>query len=93
MGFRTPGLTFVCPVFDLFLSKECHGWPGPGTDHTYTMNPAREFVNNHDAHVRWGEEEEGAEEEGEEEEKEEGEEIEEEEDHPVVQVGVLGVPA
>ena len=41
-------------VFDLFLSKSCHGWPGPGkaSDHVYTMNPAKEFVDNHDAHVR-----------------------------------------
>ena len=45
-----------CPVFDLFLSKSCHGWPGPGlaSDHIYTMNPAKEFVENHEAHVRWG---------------------------------------
>ena len=28
-------------VFDLFLKKECHGWPGPGMDHTYTMNPMK----------------------------------------------------
>jgi hypothetical protein len=43
-------------VFDLFLTKRCHGWPGPGvaTDHIYTMNPAREFINSHDAHVKWG---------------------------------------
>jgi len=41
-------------VFDLFLSKSCHGWPGPGlaSDHVYTMNPAKEFVENHEAHVR-----------------------------------------
>jgi len=41
-------------VFDLFLSKSCHGWPGPGlaSDHIYTMNPAKEFVENHEAHVR-----------------------------------------
>merc|ERR1712172_196970 len=41
-------------VFDLFLSKSCHGWPGPGlpSDHVYTMNPAKEFVENHQAHVR-----------------------------------------
>ena len=50
--------TLVCsffPVFDLFLSKSCHGWPGPGlaSDHVYTMNPAKEFVQNHDTHVRW----------------------------------------
>lgn len=38
-------------VFDLFLKKECHGWPGPGMDHTYTMNPIREFVDNYDSHV------------------------------------------
>ena len=41
-------------MFDLFLSKSCHGWPGPGvaSDHVYTMNPAKEFVDNHEAHVR-----------------------------------------
>lgn len=41
-------------VFDLFLEKSCHGFPGPGLakDHVYTMNPAREFVNNHETHVR-----------------------------------------
>ena len=38
-------------VFDIFLKKDCHGWPGPGMDHTYTMNPIREFIDNHDAHV------------------------------------------
>ena len=38
-------------VFDLFLKKDCHGWPGPGLDHTYTMNPMREFINNDDGHV------------------------------------------
>ena len=39
-------------VFDIFLKKNCHGWPGPGIDHTYTMNPMREFINNDDQHVR-----------------------------------------
>ena len=39
-------------VFDLFLEKSCHGWPGPGVDHTYTMNPMKEFVDNHEVHVR-----------------------------------------
>jgi len=38
-------------VFDLFLKKECHGWPGPGMDHTYTMNPMKEFIENYDTHV------------------------------------------
>ena len=38
-------------VFDIFLKKDCHGWPGPGMDHTYTMNPIREFIDNHDGHV------------------------------------------
>ena len=38
-------------VFDIFLKKDCHGWPGPGMDHTYTMNPMKEFIDNHDAHV------------------------------------------
>ena len=32
--------------------KTCHGWPGPGADHVYTMNPMKEFVENHEAHVR-----------------------------------------
>jgi len=39
-------------VFDLYLSKSCHGWPGPGSDHVYTMNPMKEFVDNNEAHVR-----------------------------------------
>jgi len=39
-------------VFDLFLGRSCHGWPGPGSDHVYTMNPIREFVDNHDTHVK-----------------------------------------
>merc|ERR1712106_330736 len=26
--------------------------PGPGADHVYTMNPIKEFVENHEAHVR-----------------------------------------
>ena len=39
-------------VFDIFLKKDCHGWPGPGIDHTYTMNPMREFIHNDDIHVR-----------------------------------------
>ena len=38
-------------VFDLFLSESCHGWPGPGAEHVYTMNPMKEFVENHEAHV------------------------------------------
>jgi len=43
-------------VFNLFSSMTCTGWPGPGMDHTYTMNPVREFVDNHDVHVseQWG---------------------------------------
>merc|ERR1719233_2463158 len=39
-------------VFDLYLGKSCHGWPGPGSDHVYTMNPMKEFVDNNEAHVR-----------------------------------------
>lgn len=42
-------------VFSLFTSMTCTGWPGPGmsaSDHVYTMNPVREFVENHDTHVR-----------------------------------------
>ena len=38
-------------VFDIYQNMSCHGWPGPGMDHTYTMNPMREFINNDDAHV------------------------------------------
>jgi len=38
-------------VFDIYLKKDCHGWPGPGIDHVYTMNPMKEFINNHDQHV------------------------------------------
>jgi len=40
-------------VFDFFLAKRCHSWPGPGSkEHIYTMDPMREFINNHDKHVR-----------------------------------------
>merc|ERR1719244_2044912 len=39
-------------VFDLYQSKSCHGWPGPGSDHIYTMNPIKEFVDHHEKHVR-----------------------------------------
>merc|ERR1719245_864681 len=38
--------------FDHYLGKSCHGWPRPGSDHVYTMNPMKEFVDNHEAHVR-----------------------------------------
>merc|ERR550532_3466039 len=34
-------------VFDIFLKKDCHGWPGPGMDHTYNMNPMEEFKEKH----------------------------------------------
>ena len=32
---------------------ECHGFPGPGVApaHTYTMNPAKEFIQGHTDHV------------------------------------------
>ena len=30
---------------------ECHGFPGPGIDHVYTMNPMREFAHGHVQHV------------------------------------------
>jgi len=39
-------------VFDMFLSMSCHGWPGPGSEHVYQMNPMKEFIQNHDAHVK-----------------------------------------
>lgn len=40
-------------VFDYYASKRCHSWPGPGSaEHIYTMDPMREFMNNHDKHVR-----------------------------------------
>ena len=38
-------------VFDIYMTENCHGWPGPGIDHTYTMNPMREFIDNDDSHV------------------------------------------
>jgi len=38
-------------VFDIYTTENCHGWPGPGFDHTYTMNPMREFIDNDDSHV------------------------------------------
>ncbi len=38
-------------VFEEYNDKSCHGWPGPGMDHTYTMNPMKEFVNGHKNHV------------------------------------------
>jgi len=38
-------------VFSDFDPKSCHGWPGPGADHVYTMNPMKEFVDDHSAHV------------------------------------------
>lgn len=38
-------------VFADYDDSSCHGWPGPGMDHTYTMNPMREFVSNHRSHV------------------------------------------
>jgi len=49
-GFR-PEVLDHSHVFDLFLKKDCHGWPGPGMDHVYTMNPMKEFIDNHDKHV------------------------------------------
>ena len=33
-------------------SVKCHGFPGPGFDHTYTMNPMREYIKHHDNHVK-----------------------------------------
>ena len=38
-------------VFDIYTTENCHGWPGPSIDHTYTMNPMREFIDNDDSHV------------------------------------------
>eukprot|EP00088_Acartia_fossae_P055246 TRINITY_DN6412_c1_g2_i2.p1 TRINITY_DN6412_c1_g2~~TRINITY_DN6412_c1_g2_i2.p1 ORF type:complete len:549 (+),score=136.05 TRINITY_DN6412_c1_g2_i2:48-1694(+) len=38
-------------VFDMFLSKNCHGWPGPGSEHVYQMNPMREFIDNQRDHI------------------------------------------
>ena len=38
-------------VFSDYKASSCHGWPGPGIDHTYTMNPMREFINNHHDHI------------------------------------------
>lgn len=39
-------------MFDDYKSTmTCHDWPGPGMEHVYTMNPAREFINNHMDHV------------------------------------------
>ncbi|XP_023327352.1 digestive cysteine proteinase 1 [Eurytemora carolleeae] len=41
-------------VFDYYVGKSCHGWPGPGSEHIYQMEPMKEFIHNHDAHVEQG---------------------------------------
>jgi len=40
-------------VFKEYKSKDCHGFPGPGSDisSVYTFNPMREFINGHTQHV------------------------------------------
>ena len=38
-------------VFTDYDASSCHGWPGPGIDHTYTMNPMKEFIDNHQTHI------------------------------------------
>jgi len=38
-------------VFADYDASSCHGWPGPGKDHVYTMNPMKEFVDSHTQHV------------------------------------------
>ena len=43
-------LTFTCN-FMLDCSKNIFFNSGPGVDHVYTMNPMKEFVDNHDQHV------------------------------------------
>ena len=35
-------------VFEDYDDSTCHGFPGPGLkDHTYTMNPMREYISQH----------------------------------------------
>lgn len=31
----------------------CQSFPGPGENHIYTFNPMKEFVDNHDKHVKY----------------------------------------
>jgi len=39
-------------VFEDYDDSTCHGFPGPGLkDHTYTMNPMREYISQHRDHV------------------------------------------
>ena len=38
--------------FDYDNAVKCHGFPGPGFDRTYTMNPMREFIHNDKQHVK-----------------------------------------
>ena len=38
-------------VFADYDDSKCHGFPGPGFDHTYTMNPMREFISHQRSHV------------------------------------------
>ena len=40
-------------MFERPKGIKCHGFPGPGdgSDHTYTMNPAKEFIEGHTDHV------------------------------------------
>jgi len=39
-------------VFAEYKGRTCHGWPGPGAEHVYQMEPMREFMHNHDHHVQ-----------------------------------------
>lgn len=38
-------------IFSDYNATSCHDWPGPGYDHTYTMNPMKEFIDNEKQHI------------------------------------------
>jgi len=38
-------------VFNVYTGMTCRGWPGPGHEHTYAMQPMKEFIDNEDHHV------------------------------------------
>ena len=38
-------------IFSDYNASSCHDWPGPGYDHTYTMNPMKEFIDNELEHI------------------------------------------
>ena len=38
-------------IFKDYDDGKCHGFPGPGFDHTYTMNPMKEFIHHQRSHI------------------------------------------